>query len=42
MSRGSAYILSAGAFGPIYGKLSDMFGGFPIDDVCKRLSLPIS
>ncbi|KAF8414466.1 hypothetical protein L210DRAFT_3659134 [Boletus edulis BED1] len=27
---GSAYLLAAAAFGPLYGKLSDMFGRKPI------------
>lgn len=36
----SAYMLAAGAFGPFYGKLSNMFGGFFIDDTCRRRSLP--
>ena len=38
--RASAYMLAAGTFSPLYGKLSNMFGGLFFADVaCRRCSL---
>ncbi|KAF8120836.1 MFS general substrate transporter [Boletus edulis] len=36
---GSAYLLSAGAFGPLYGKLSNMFGRKPVIYSCIAIFL---
>ncbi|KAF8121994.1 MFS amino acid permease [Boletus edulis] len=36
---GSAYLLGAGAFGPLYGKLSNMFGRNPVLYACMAVFL---